>query len=252
MIMLRRATERRHDRQRKQDIWHTFNSDSRDDPLASGFRTLEALDENRLGPGGGARRHSHRNAEIVTYVREGALAHEDTLGRSGVIHAGEFQCMAAGNGIRHSETNVSRTDSAHVFQIWLRSSEAGLEPTHEQKRFSAADRRGELRVIASPDGRRGSLMVHQDALIYSALLDPGLHVVYALSPGRSAWLHIVEGEVKFGDVVLSAGDGAGITGERAVSLTAREETEILLFDLGGNALSSRGVDVQPVMEVSNE
>ena len=238
MITLRRATERHHEHHRKQDVWRTFNSDNQGDPLAGGFRSLEALDENRLAPGGGAPRHSHRDAEIVTYVREGALAHEDSMGRSGVIHAGEFQRITAGNGIRHSETNASRTDGAHVYQIWLRTSEAALEPTHEQKRFSAANRRGVLCVVASPDGRSGSLKVHQDALIYSAILDPGFHVVHALSPGRSAWLHLVHGEARFGDVVLNAGDGAGITGERAVALTAKEETEVLLFDLGGSALTS--------------
>jgi hypothetical protein len=140
--------------------------------------------------------------------------------------------MTAGRGIRHSETNASRTDSAHVFQIWLRPSEAGLPPSHEQKRFSAAERRGVLCVVASPDGRRGSLRIHQDALMCSALLDPGQHVVHELSYGRSAWLHVVRGEVTLGDTVLAAGDGAGVSAERAVSLTAREESEILLFDLG--------------------
>ena len=154
------------------------------------------------------------------------------MGRSGVIHAGEFQRITAGNGIRHSETNASRTDAAHVYQIWLRTSEAALEPTHEQKRFSAANRRGVLCVVASPDGRNGSLHIHQDALVYSAMLHPGQHLVHELSRGRSAWLHLVHGEVLLGDVVLTTGDGAGVTVERAVSLTAREETELLLVDFG--------------------
>ena len=150
------------------------------------------------------------------------------MGRSGVIQAGEFQRMTAGRGLRHSETNASRTEWAHVFQIWLRPSEAGLEPGHEQKRFSAAERRGGLCVVASPDARRGSLRIHQDALVYSAMLDPGQHVIHELSQGRSAWLHLVQGEVTLGDIVLTTGDGAGVTAEPAVSLTAREETEILL------------------------
>jgi quercetin 2,3-dioxygenase len=231
MITLRRANERHHDRRRKQDVWHTFQPD-RADGLAGVFGTLEILDEDRLPPGAGVPRHAHRDAEIVTYVREGALAHEDSMGRSGVIHAGEFQRMTAGRGIRHSETNASRTDWAHVFQIWLRPSEAGLDPSHEQKRFSAAERRGGLCVVASPDARRGSLRIHQDALVYSAMLDPGQHVIHELSQGRSAWLHLVQGEVTLGDTVLTTGDGAGVTAEPAVSLTAREETEILLVDLG--------------------
>lgn len=231
MITLRRANERHHARRRSQEVWHTFQP-ARADALAGGFGTLDVLDEDRLPPGAGVPRLPHRDAEIITYVREGALAHEDSMGRSGVIHAGEFQRMTAGRGIRHSETNASRTDWAHVFQIWLRPSEAGLAPGREQKRFSAAERRGGLCLVASPDARRGSLRIHQDALVYSAMLDPGQHVIHELPQGRSAWLHLVEGEVTLGDTVLTTGDGAGVTAEPAVSLTAREETEILLVDLG--------------------
>jgi redox-sensitive bicupin YhaK (pirin superfamily) len=232
MIMLRRANERHRERPRKQEVWLTFDSEDRADPLADGFGTLAMLNEDRLPPGGDLPRHPHHDVEIVTYVREGALAYQDSMGRSGVISAGEFQRMTAGRGIRHSETNASRTDWAQIFQIWLRPSEAGLEPSRDQKRFSAAERRGGLCVVASPDARRGSVRVHQDALMYSAMLDPGQHVVHELSHGRSAWLHLVDGEVILGDIVLTTGDGAGITSERAVSLTAREEAEILLVDIG--------------------
>ncbi len=232
MITLRRAEERLCTRRRKQEVWRSFDPDSPSDPLAGGFGALEILDEDRLRPGAAVPGHPQREAEIVTYVREGALAYEDSTGRSGVIHAGEFRRVSAGQGIHHRETNASRTEGAHVIQMWLRPSEAGLKPDDEQKRFSAAERRGELCVVASFDGRRGSLRIHQDALMYSAMLDPGQHVVHELSQGRSAWLHLVKGEVTLGDVVLTTGDGAGVTAERAVSLTAREETEILLFDLG--------------------
>jgi redox-sensitive bicupin YhaK (pirin superfamily) len=232
MITLRRAKERHHDRRRKQDLWLTFYPQDRADPLADGFGPLELFNEDRLPPGAGVPRHPHHDAEIITYVREGALAHEDSMGRSGIIHAGEFQRMTAGRGIRHSETNASRTEWAHVFQIWLRHREAGLEQSHEQKRFCAAERRGVLCVVASPDGRRGSLRIHQDALIFSAMLEAGQHVVHELSQGRSVWLHLVQGEATLGEVVLTTGDGAGVTADRAVSLTAREKTEILLLDLG--------------------
>jgi redox-sensitive bicupin YhaK (pirin superfamily) len=231
--MVRRAKERHHDRRAKREVWLTFYPQGRADPLAGGFGSLEMLNEDRLPPGAGVPRRPHHDAEIVTYVREGALAHEDSTGRSGVTQAGEFQCMTAGRGIRHSERNASQTDWAHVFRIWLRPSEAGREPGYERKRFSAAQRRGGLCVVASPDGRRGSLRIHQSALIYSAILQPGQHVVHELSPGRSAWVHVVQGEVTLGDDILGTGDGAGVTAERAVSLTAREETEILLFDVGG-------------------
>jgi redox-sensitive bicupin YhaK (pirin superfamily) len=233
MITLRRAEERHHDLSHKHEAWLTFPAQDPADPLAGGFGALEYLDEDRLPPGADVPRHPHHDAEIVTYVRECALAYADSMGRSGVIHTGEFQHRTAGRGILHRETNASRTDWAHVFQIWLRPSEAELEPCHEQKRFSVAERRGRLCIVASPDTRRGSLRIHQDALLYSALLAPGQHVVHDLSQGRSAWLHLVQGEVTLGDVVLTTGDGAGVAAERAVSLTARGETEILLLVLGG-------------------
>ena len=186
MITLRRATERRHNERHKQKAWLTFFPQDRADPLADGFGNLEVLDEYRLSPGSSLPRPPHHEAEIVTYVREGAVAYEDSTGCSGVIHAGEFQRMTAGRGVRHSNTNASRTEWAQVFQIWLRPSEAELEPSHEEKRFSSAERRGGLRVVASPDARRGSLRIHQDALLYSTMLDPGQHVVHELLPGRSA------------------------------------------------------------------
>ena len=232
MITLRRSTERYHDRRRKQEVWLTFHPQARADPLADGFGALEIFDEDRLAPGGYLAPHPYHDADIVTYVREGALAYQDETGRSGVIHAGEFQRTTVGRGNRQSETNASRTAGAHVFQIWLRPAQAGPDPGQEQKRFSAGDRRGALCVVASPDARRGSLRVHEDAVLYSAMLSPGKHVVHELGQGRRAWLHLVEGEVTLGDVVLSTGDGAGVTAERAVSLTARVETEILLVDLG--------------------
>jgi quercetin 2,3-dioxygenase len=231
MTTFRRAKQREHDGRRKYELWLTFPPGAADE-LNHGFGTLESLNEAHLAPGAGVARHRHHDAEIITYAREGALAYEDSMGRSGVIQTGEFQRMTAGRGIRHLENNASRIDRAQVFQMGLRSWRAGLDPGYEQKRFSAAERRDGLCVVASPDGRRGSLRLQQDALVYSAILDPGQHVVHELSPGRRAWLHLVQGEVVLGEIVLTAGDGAGLTGERAVSLTAREETEILLLDLG--------------------
>lgn len=232
MITLRRAEERQHDARRHQDVWLTFNPEERAGALANGFGALENLDESRLSPAGAVSRHPLHDAEIVTFVREGALAWEDSTGGSGLVQAGEFRRMTAGRGIRHSEANASRTHGAHVFQIWLQPAQAELEPSHEQKRFSVAERRGGLCIVGSPDGRRGSLTIHQDALVFSAVLDPGTHVAHELRPGRSAWLHVVQGEATLGDVVLGSGDGVGIASEIAVSLTARQETEVLLLDLG--------------------
>ncbi len=237
MITLRRADERHHDQRRRQSVWLTFHPRDRANPLADGFGALESLSENRLPPRARAPRLLHHNAEILTYVREGALAHDDSNSRSGVLHAGEFQRLTVTSAIRRSESNASHTRWAQFFQIWLylvpdKLAPHKLVPDEELKRFSTADRRGNLCLVASPDARRGSLRMHQDACLYSALLNPGQHLVHELALGRSAWLHLVQGEASCGDVVLSAGDGMGVTAERAVSLTAGEETEILLLDLG--------------------
>jgi redox-sensitive bicupin YhaK (pirin superfamily) len=237
MTTLRRAKQRDHDRRRKREVWLTFPPDVANPP-SDGFGTLVTLNEERLAPGAGVPRHPHNDAEIVTYAHEGALAYEDSMGCSGVIQAGEFQCMTTGRGIRHNEANGSRMEWAHVFQIGLRSWQAGLAAGYEQKRFSAAERRGGLCVVASPDARRGSLRIHQDALIYSALLNPGQHVVHEILHGRRAWLHVVQGDVSLGDVVLTTGDGIGFASEPAVSLIAREASEILLVDLGTGAPGS--------------
>jgi quercetin 2,3-dioxygenase len=232
VITLRRATEREHDRRRKYEVWRTFPHEDGGSGLDSGFGALEGLNESHLGPGGRVPGHSRRDAEVITYVREGTVACEHPAGRSCRIHAGEFQQMTVGRGTQPAALNTSRVDSARVFQIWLHASQGGLDPSQEQKRFSAAQRRGVLCVIASPDGRKGSLRVHQDVLMHSALLEPGVHVVHELSRGRRAWLHLVEGEAILGDIVLGTGDGAGVTTDRAVSITARESSEILLLDLG--------------------
>ena len=232
MITVRRAQVRYHGQTAKQETWLTFDPQDRADPLVGGFGTLEILNEVRLAPGAGVPRNARYEAEILTYVHEGVLAYEDSVGHSGVVQAGEFQRVTSGHGLRHSKMNASRTDWAHFFQMWLHPSEAELEPEHVEKRFSAAERRSGLCVVASYDARRGSLRIHQNALVYSALLDPGQHVVHELSQDRSAWLHVVQGEVSLGDLVLAAGDGAGVTTERAVSFTAGEKSEILLVDLG--------------------
>jgi redox-sensitive bicupin YhaK (pirin superfamily) len=231
VITLRPADERHHERRRTHEAWHTFYPKNRADPLADGFGALEALAEHRVWPGAGLPSPARRDTEVITYVHEGGLTCEDSRGGPSVIQAGEFQRRTVGAGSRHKEANLSPRDGARVFRIWVRPSEAGLEASQEQKRFSSAERRGILCLIASPDGRHGSLRIHQDALVHSSLLGPGQHVVHELSPGRGAWLHLLEGEVSVCDVTLGPGDGAGVTEDRAVSITAREITELLLFDL---------------------
>jgi hypothetical protein len=241
MITVRRAKERQHQRRRKQEAWLTFHPQDAVDPIANGFGALGIFKEGRLPPRTGTL-EPREDAEIITYVREGTLSFEDSTGQSGFIRAGEFQRMTAGRAVRYSEANASPTEWAHVFQIWLRPSVSGLEPGHEQKRYSLAERHGILRVVASPDAREGSLQIHQDAFLYSAILDRGGHLAHRLSEGRGAWLHIVRGEVTLGEVVLGTGDGVGVTAERVVSMTARAETEILLVDLDFEATKQLTID----------
>ncbi len=231
MINVRRCAERHHDRRRKREVWRTFDPITRGEQPSERFGSLEAVDESRLPPHADVPRRLGGDAEVITYVREGAVAYNDWTGHAGVIHAGEFQRMRAVHGARHSEANVSRVAWAHVFQIRLCDSAPDLERGREQKRFSTAERRGVLCLIASPDARAGSLRLGQDTRIYSALLEPGQHVVHELAHAHAAWLHVVQGEIALDDLVLVTGDGAGITAERAVSLTARESSETLLLDV---------------------
>jgi redox-sensitive bicupin YhaK (pirin superfamily) len=231
MITVRRAKDRRHVKRDDQDLWLTFDAEDPQDQFAHGFGALEILSENQLPPDVVVPIHPRDDAEIITYVAEGALAYENALGGAGVIEAGEFQRVTAGRKLRHSEASPGRTGGAHIFQLWLRPSGAELEPGHEKRRFSTAQRRGFLCLIASPDGRHGTLHVHQDAFLYAATVAKGYHLVHELAPGRIAWLHVVRGSVDCAGDILGGGDGAAITEERAVSITAQEESEILLLDL---------------------
>ncbi len=231
MITVRGTDRRRHDRRNRQDVWLTFGARNLDLD-SDGFGSLEHLSENHLPPNAQSSSQLCHQAEFITYVRQGALAHKDSSGQAGVILAGEFERMTATQTVRRREKNASPTRWAHIFRIRLRPVRHGLTAGHEKRRFSRAERRGLLCVVASPDARGGSLLIHQDVLMYSALLAPGQHVIHKLLPGRCAWLHLVVGQATLGDVLLTTGDSAKIMAERAVSLTAQEETEIILFDLG--------------------
>jgi redox-sensitive bicupin YhaK (pirin superfamily) len=238
MIALRRNSERLHVKRGKQDRWLTFHAEKPPGPSIDAFGSLIGLDETRMPPGGGSASYPTEEAEIITYVYRGALAQEDSTGNSGVVHAGEFQRMNTRRGIRRKETNASRSDWAHIFRVTLRPGEVGLVKAHEQQRFGAAQRRNVLCVVASPDGRKGSLPISQDALIYSAVVDAGHHLIHELQPGRNAWLHLIDGEASLQDIVMTRGDGGGWTAERSVSLTAQEHAELLLVDLGPAPRSS--------------
>jgi redox-sensitive bicupin YhaK (pirin superfamily) len=232
MITVRRANARHHERRGEDDTWLTFDAENPGISDASGFGWLENISERRLSPGWAGLCKSPHDAEIVTYVRDGSLAYDDGQGGSGVIQAGEFHCASVRRNDRRKESNPSPSAWAWVFQLSLHPEEADLEPRDEVRRFSAAERRDGLCMVASPDARKSTLTVRQDALVYAALLFAGQHVVHELKQGRCAWLHVVDGELTVGGVVLTTGDGGGFVEDRAVSLTAREPSEILLIELG--------------------
>jgi hypothetical protein len=233
MIALRRSAERSHLRDGDQETWRTFFPGGSAGQPGEAFGILTGLDEVRLPPNVAAAARTDADEESVIYVYRGALAQEDSTGGSGVVCTGEFQCLTTGRRVRHGETNTSWSTWAHVFRVSLLPAEADLPCAREQRRFAAAQRRNLLCVVASRDGRKGSLRLHQDALVCSSILDPGHHLFHDLAPGRIAWLHVVHGEVQFGDLILFTGDGAGVTNGLAVSFTAREESEILLLVLAG-------------------
>jgi len=230
MITLRRARQRYDDRQGKQECWLTFYAQAANDSLAEGFGGLMLLNEIRLPPGGTIKSSARRDAELITYLLDGTLAYEESLGRAGLMQAGEFRRMSVGRGAQLSETNASRTNWTHLLQLGLRS-EPGLQAAHECKRFSVAQRRNGLCLIASPTAQTGSLRIREDGLVYSAMLRRGQHVVHDLQEGRRAWLHVVSGDVTLRELVLTSGDGVGITSERAASFTAVTESEVLLVDV---------------------
>jgi len=231
------AIRRAGDRGRADHGWlrslHTFSFADYYDPGHMGFRTLRVINEDRVEPGRGFGTHSHRDMEIVSYVLAGALAHKDSMGSSGVISPGDVQRMSAGTGVSHSEFNHSGSELVHFLQIWIVPERRGLAPSYEQKHFAPAERRGQLRLIASRDGRDGSVTIHQDAEIRAALLAPGEIVTHQLAAGRGAWLQVARGSLSLhgGDVVLGAGDAASFESPGSIEIAAREDAELLLFDL---------------------
>lgn len=230
MISVYRAGDRLDEVQSDQGAWLAAPLSNEAEPEVEGFGALRAFKEGRLPPRGSAI-HPYEDMEVITYVREGTLLFEDSTGSSGVLQAGEFQLVTAAREIRYSASNASSRDPAHVFQVWLRTSETDLEPSYTRARFSMAQRHDVLCIVASPDGRDGSLKVHQQAFLYSSMLQKGRRIVHELVPGRCAWLHVIAGGVTLGDEALESGDGAGYRAEHAVSLTATEDSEILLLDL---------------------
>jgi redox-sensitive bicupin YhaK (pirin superfamily) len=231
MIEVRRAKERGHANHGWLDTWHTFSFSGYHDPRFMGFRTLRVINEDTVAPGQGFPPHGHRDMEIISYVLQGGLAHQDSLGTGSVIRPGEVQRMSAGTGVRHSEFNASRTEPVHFLQIWIEPARSGIAPGYEQKAFAESDKRGRLRLVASPDGADGSLTIHQDARLYATILGPGQTVTHPLGPGRHAWVQVTRGTLTVNGEPLAQGDGAALSAEATVSLTGETDAEALLFDL---------------------
>ena len=230
-IALRKAAERGHADHGWLDTWHTFSFSDYHDPRLMGFRALRVINEDFVAPGRGFPTHAHRDMEIITYVLEGALEHRDSLGTGSVIRPGEVQRMSAGTGVRHSEANPSASEPLHLLQIWIEPAKGGIEPGYEQKTFTDADKRGRLRLVASPEGGEGSVTIHQDARVYATVLGPGQQVVHSLAPGRHAWVHVARGALTLNGQHLTAGDGAAASKESSLTLIGEQDAEALLCDL---------------------
>ena len=246
MIKIRKADERGHFDHGWLDTFHTFSFADYHDEAHMGFRSLRVINEDRIAPRQEFGTHGHRDMEIITYLLAGELAHKDSLGNGSTIRPGEVQRMSAGTGVMHSERNPAPGTPAHLLQIWILPDRRGHEPSYEQKRFPDAERRGTLRLVASPDGAEGSVSIHQDSRLYTTLLQPGESVRHALQPGRGAWVQVASGAVSLEGgaaddgrgagaggkpVRLAAGDGAALEQESGLTLTAITPAEVLVFDL---------------------
>ncbi|MFL6228610.1 MAG: pirin family protein [Pyrinomonadaceae bacterium] len=231
MINVRKSSERGHFNHGWLNTYHTFSFDQYYDPRFMGFRSLRVINEDFVAAGHGFPTHPHRDMEIVTYILEGALTHRDSMGTGSVIRPGDVQRMSAGTGVRHSEANHSDAEAVHLLQIWIIPDTQGIAPGYEQTTFDDEGKRGRLRLVASRDGREGSVTIHQDASIYAAVLDTSQAVTHELAPGRGAWLQVARGAVELNGEKLEQGDGAAVSDEARLTIEGREASEVLLFDL---------------------
>lgn len=233
MKVIRRSEERGHADHGWLRSYHSFSFAEYLDEDHVEFGPLRVLNEDRVAPGQGFGTHSHRNMEIISYVLEGELAHRDSIGTGSTIRPGDVQRMSAGSGVRHSEFNASRTQGVHFLQIWIQPNVADIPPGYEEKHFDPAEKRGRLRLIASPDGASDSVRIHQDARVYAGLFDAAEQASLKLAKGRRAYIHVARGSVHANDVELNAGDALKLTGEPAVEIGRGIGSEILVFDLPG-------------------
>ena len=231
MMTIRKSEARGHFNHGWLDTYHTFSFGEYHDPGQMGFRTLRVINEDRVEAGEGFGTHPHRDMEIITYVLKGALEHQDSMGNGSVIRAGEVQRMSAGRGVTHSEYNASQKETVHLLQIWILPEQKGLMPSYEQKNFSKDEKKGQLRLIASQNGRNESLRIHQDANIHATLLEAGQTILYLLREDRHAWIQVARGDISLNDMALTQGDGVAVNKESSLEITAKEESELLLFEL---------------------
>jgi redox-sensitive bicupin YhaK (pirin superfamily) len=231
MLTVRKAEDRGHADHGWLNSHHTFSFADYYDQRFMGYGALRVINDDTVAGGGGFPPHSHRDMEIITYVLEGGLQHQDSMGNGSVIKPGDVQRMSAGGGVTHSEANASPTEPVHFLQIWVLPQRPGLPSGYEQKYFADDQKRGRLRLVVSPDGQDGSVRVQQDARMYAALLAGGERATHAFTAGRKGWLHVARGTADLNGIALRAGDGVAIEGERELSVTSDASAEILLFDL---------------------
>ena len=231
MIQIRKSEERGHADHGWLNTRFTFSFADYYDPKHVQFRTLRVMNDDQVAGGGGFPTHPHRDMEIVTYVLEGALQHRDSMGNGSVIRPGDVQYMSAGTGVMHSEFNASEKEPVHLYQIWMFPDKQGYKPTYDQKNFREEERRGKLRLLASPDGKNGSVKIRQDNSLYATILESGQSVKHELRPERHAYVQVARGSVKLNGKELSEGDGAAISDEKTLELTGVEQAEVLVFDL---------------------
>lgn len=231
MMELRKSAERGHANHGWLDSYHSFSFDTYFDRRHMHYSVLRVINEDVIAAGRGFGMHPHQDMEIVTYMLSGALRHMDSLGNGSVIRAGDVQRMTAGSGIVHSEMNASTEEAAHLLQIWMLPERKGIAPGYEERHFSAEEKLNKLRLIASRDGREGSLLVHQDVALYASVLQPGLSLVHVPAPARSAYLQLARGSLRVNGELLQAGDAAKLKETERIELQADEEAEFLLFDM---------------------
>jgi redox-sensitive bicupin YhaK (pirin superfamily) len=211
--------------------FHTFSFADYYDPNQMGFRALRVINEDRVEPGQGFGTHAHRDMEIISYVLEGEIQHRDSMGTGSIVRPGEVQRMSAGTGVQHSEFNPSKEKGLHFLQIWIVPAEKGIKPSYEQKQFPEAERRGKLRLVASPRGEDGAITVHQDVKLYAGLLGAGESARHQVAPGRHAWIHVAKGSLELNGEKLGAGDAAAVSEPGTLELKGRDAAEVLVFDL---------------------